>query len=147
MAEALPTVPPATIAAFRAAGEAIVDVAARRVLERQTAQAPRGAKAERILREGMKHTTMALEAAMRFQAPDLLTQQMEWAQARLPHDGIAAIALLENLRLYADVVAEILPPTDGEQVGAYVAYLVRLQEAHVSRQASRRRSPPTTDTT
>ena len=120
------------LAAFRQQHAQIV----RRVVGRLLAEPGRfahlGERAEKILTAGIEFTTRDLETAMQVEAPVLLDEQLDWAHDRLPHDGIDPQRLLENLQIYAEVVAEVLPPAHAEQVNQYVQGMIAKQRKLLS---------------
>ena len=77
----------------------------------------------------MEFTALMLEPAMVYGEASLLEDQLRWAVQRLPHDRVNPELIVDRLRIFRDVTAELLPQGAAEQVDRYLLWMIdRLQE-------------------
>lgn len=124
-------VTPDTLAELEARQDQIIRRTAERVAATTAGADGRQAVAADTVTAGMRFTTQMLSSAMALQEPAILQDQLSWAQKRLPHDGVSARMLLANLRIYAEVVHEILAPQSAREVGAYVGWMIDHLDRHL----------------
>ena len=110
--------------AFRSARQAIIERVVSRSMEHQDEVVHHGEEAEQIITSGIQFTTQMLESAMAVGEIALLEDQLAWAMDRLPHDGVAPHHLLHRLRLYGQVVKELLPAEHAAQISPYIDWMV-----------------------
>ena len=120
----LPPVSPETLAAFETQRTAIVQATVVRCLANPQDVAQHGDQAERLLTAGLDFTTQAIGVAMRVQSGELLDQQLQWGNERLPHDGVAPTHLLSRLQILAAVIDELLSPAHAQVVNQYVQRMI-----------------------
>ncbi len=120
-------VSPITLQAFQAKRAEITRQVVARALAQQDEVAQHGGEAERIMMSGIEFTSQMLEAALQFNDTATLGYQLEWANDRLPHDGVAAAHLLHRFQMYADVVADLLPADQAAEVNQYLAWMIARQ--------------------
>ena len=120
----LPPVSPETLAAFETQRAAIVQATVVRCLANPQDVAQHGDQAERLLTAGLDFTTQAIGVAMRVQSGELLDQQLQWGNERLPHDGVTPTHLLSRLQILAAVIDELLSPAHAQVVNQYVQRMI-----------------------
>jgi methanogenic corrinoid protein MtbC1 len=86
-----------------------------------------GEQAESTLRSGFEFTTSSLEACMLINDASLLIDQLRWSKDRLPHDGISMNRMAENLRVYCEVIRELLPAPISTEIVNLVAHMMSAQ--------------------
>jgi hypothetical protein len=99
-----------------------------RSLERHAEVSQHGEQAERLITAGIEFTTQTLEAVLQLGDPTLMEFQLTWARDRLPHDGVAPAHLLARLRIYAQVVAEMLTAEQAREVNPYLNWMIERQQ-------------------
>jgi hypothetical protein len=52
---------------------------------------------------------------------------LQWANERLPHDGVSAQHLLNRFQILAEVVEATLPAPESQVVNQYLQYLIAQQ--------------------
>lgn len=75
-----------------------------------------GGKANDIMTAGFGFLNRMLETVMEFDEFAIMEHQLEWSMNRLPHDGVPASMLLNNMRIYRQVVEENLSPASSREV-------------------------------
>ena len=117
------------LASFRHNEQAIIARVAARSLERKNEVVQHGRKAEHLITSGIQFTTRMLDTAMALDEVALLEDQLAWALQRLPHDGVRPEHILNRLRIYAEVVEELLPSDHARQIAPFVDWMIaRLNE-------------------
>lgn len=117
------------LASFRHHEQAIIARVAARSLERRDEVIQHGENAEHLITAGIQFTTRMLDTAMALGEVALLEDQLAWALQRLPHDGVSPQQIVNRLRLYAEVVEELLSSDHARQITPFVAWMVtRLNE-------------------
>ena len=125
----IPAVSAETLAAFRENQETVIEKVTERSLAREHEVAHHGDDAERLIKSGLTFTTRMLDAAMAVGEVSLLEDQMTWAMERLPHDGVVPQHILNRLRIYREVVREMLPERHASEIEPYVTWMInRLEE-------------------
>lgn len=124
--ELLP-VDPASLAAFESAEAEIVDLTVKGALEQANLPAEIEAEMTRKFTEGLRMTSEMLRSIMMVGGTDLLRDQLDWADRRLPHEGITPEMMKRNLLIYREAVERILEPSHSAAIVPYVDYLVREQ--------------------
>lgn len=123
-----------TIAAFRAAAEAITRNTMERALAYPDEVAQHGQDAPKLLYQGLLFTTKGLETALAFHTFDLLADQLRWGLDRLQHHGVDSHHVLHRLQLYRDAVTAELPAEQANEVNAYVQWMIDFQRSLMSAQ-------------
>ncbi len=126
-------VSPATLAAFRAAGPAIIRETVARSLARNEEVAHHGEQAERVIAAGLGFTTRMLDAVMAVGEIALLEDELLWARDRLPHDGVAPEHVLSRLKIYREVTIEMLPREQAAEVEPYLDWMIARQSEVIER--------------
>lgn len=104
--------------AFRKNKTQIIDTLIANLLEKPGAFDHLGDQAEQVLRSGFEFTVNTLDACMQVNDISLLADQLNWAEDRLPHDGISMERMKMNLDSFCLVISEIIPsPLDNEIIG------------------------------
>lgn len=113
-----------TLVELEARRDHIIRSATERVLATTSGTGGRPAVDADTVSAGMNFTTQMLVNAMAVQEPAILEDQLSWARRRLPHDGVSDRMLLANLRIYAEVVGELLDPQSAGEVCGYVDRMI-----------------------
>lgn len=129
-----PPVSEETLAAFRAAAEAITQDTVQRALDYPAEVAHHGEEAPDLLHQGLQFTTKGLETALAFNTVDLLVDQMRWGMDRLRHHGVSGEHVLHRLQLYRAAVADRLPAGHAAEVNAYVDWMIDYQRRLLAEQ-------------
>jgi len=87
-----------------------------------------GDQAERMLTVGFEFTARILDAVMSIGELSLLEDQLFWAKDRLPHEGVMMEHVLDNFKIYKDVVNEILPNEHAIEINCYLDWMISLQK-------------------
>jgi hypothetical protein len=117
-------VSPEALAAFQAQRIIIVQTVVARALERQNEVVQHGEQAAQLLTVGLDFTTQALEVAMRLHNTKMLDDQLQWANERLPHDGVQPEHLLTRFEILAQVVDATLPVQHAAAINGFVRWMV-----------------------
>lgn len=122
----------AALAAFRARQDDINRQVVARALAQQDEVAHHGPEAAQIMTAGIAFMTQMLDAALQFNDTAALGFQLDWANERLPHDGVAAEHLLHRFQMYADVVADLLPAGHAAEINQYLDWMCAQQRARMA---------------
>jgi hypothetical protein len=125
----LPNVSPQAQAAFKKNHAKIIERTVSKLLAQGGQFDHLGGQAESILAAGFEFTSSSLEACMLINDPTLLADQMRWSKDRLPHEGIHAPLLVECLRVYADVIAELLPAFHSAEIVKLIHLMITAQRS------------------
>jgi hypothetical protein len=88
-----------------------------------------GEKAEDVMKVGFGFLNRMLETALEFDETAVLEHQLEWSMNRLPHDGVPAPMLLNNVRAYRQVIEANLSPESSREIGRILDWMLnRLEE-------------------
>jgi hypothetical protein len=123
-----PNVSAAAQTAFKKNHVRIIDGVVEKLLAEPGQFDQLGDRAEDTLRSGFEFTSSSLEACMLINDAALLVDQLRWSKDRLPHDGISMKRMAENLRVYCEVINQLLP-------ASYAAEIVNLVQQMVAAQA------------
>jgi hypothetical protein len=69
-----------------------------------------------------------LDTAMTTGEIALLEDQLTWAMDRLPHEGVKPECTLHRLQIYVDVVQEILPDHQAEEINQFIKWMIQRQQ-------------------
>jgi len=116
------------LSAFRKASSVIIQETVARSLERKDELIQHGENSENLLTAGLEFTTRMLDAAMATGEIPLLEDELTWARERLPHEGVAPQHVLSRLRIYRDVVNEILAPEYAREVTQFLDWMISRQQ-------------------
>ena len=109
---------------FRQHQGRIIETTVRRVMEDPEHIAHHGDQAEELVRSGLQFTTRMLDAALAAGESTLMEQQLQWAQSRLPHDGVSPEEMLQNLQTYRDVIQETLDAAHADEIAGAVDWMI-----------------------
>jgi hypothetical protein len=124
----LPNVSPQAQAAFKKNHARIIAQTVTKLLSQAGQFEHLGERAESILSAGFEFTSSSLEACMLINDASLLIDQLRWSKDRLPHDGISVVLLVECLRVYAGVIAELLPASQSAAIVKLVNLMIAAQK-------------------
>jgi len=85
-----------------------------------------GEQAERIVTSGLVFTTRMLEAAMAMGSKIILKDEIEWAQDRLPHDGVDMMQVVCRIKILRRQIINRIQPALASEITAYVDWLLHL---------------------
>jgi hypothetical protein len=123
--DTLKPVDAASLAAFEAAESEIVTRTVRRAVEEADLPAELLAEMTRKFTVGLQMTSEMLRSIMAVGGTELLRDQIEWAERRLPHEGITPEMLRRHFLLYKDVLEGTLEPSHASGIIPYLDYLIR----------------------
>lgn len=121
----LPPISPEALASFQVNKEFLIKKTVQRSLQREHEVAHLGESAQDLLTAGMQFTTQMLEAAMSMGEVALLEDELEWAQDRLPHDGVEMEHVLNRLKILCDVTRETLPPEQANEINEFIKWMIK----------------------
>ncbi|MGB9201863.1 hypothetical protein, partial [Methanobacterium sp.] len=96
-------------------------------LEREDEVVQYGNDAQNILTTGLKFTTQMLESAMYIGEIPILEDQLLWAKDKLPADGVEMEHILVRLRIYREIIIEILSNEHANEIIPFVDWMIERQ--------------------
>lgn len=88
-----------------------------------------GDQAADIMHAGFGFLNRMLETVLEFDETAILEHQLDWSANRLPHDGVPLSMLLNNIRVYQQVIEEDLTPASSRVIGHRLDWMInRLEE-------------------
>jgi len=87
-----------------------------------------GQEAQQLISSGIRFTTKMLTTAMATGEISLLEDQLTWAKDRLRHEGVKPEHLLHRLQIYSDVVQEILPEYQAQEINQFIKWMIQRQQ-------------------
>lgn len=106
----------------------IIKKAVEQSMERSEEIIHHGNNAKQILSSGYTFTMEMLEAAMLVGELDLLKDQMNWAQKRLPHDGVYPSHIFNRLKILDAVISQIIPYEYTTEIHPYLQWMIDEQK-------------------
>jgi hypothetical protein len=73
---------------------------------------------------GLVFTLDMLTTAIALDDPNLLEDQIKWANIRLPHDGVSRTDMIENLLILKEVVNKIISQDNQEPIVIYLDWMI-----------------------
>jgi hypothetical protein len=122
-----PNVSPEAQAAFKKNRAHIIAGVVERLLAEEGQFDNLGEGAGDTLRSGFEFTSASLEACMLINDASLLIDQLRWAQDRLPVDGISMQRMAKNLRVYGEVITQVLPAPHAAEIADLVNQMIAAQ--------------------
>ena len=123
-----PNITPEAQAAFKKQHTKLIEALVTRLLAEPGEFDHLGDQAESTLAAGFEFTASNLEVCMQVNDASLLIDQLRWANDRLPHDGIQMDRMTKNLRVYCDVISELLPAPYSIEIAGLIHNLISAQQ-------------------
>jgi hypothetical protein len=114
-------------AAFKKNHAEIIEMVVARLLAEAGQFDQLGDQAESTLTAGFEFTSSSLESCMLINDACLLIDQLRWSKDRLPHDGISMNRMAENLRVYCNVIVELLPASHSSEIVNMIQHMMAAQ--------------------
>lgn len=83
---------------------------------------------ERKVRNGFEMVHKILYSIMEFGSAALLTDQLDWAEKRLPHEGISPEQVLQDIKIFRKVTEKTVSEVQFSEIAPYFDFLIRGQE-------------------
>lgn len=125
--EALPPVSALALAHFENVRPEIEEEVALLCLAQDTPQKTMGEDAATMIRTGLGFVSKMLRAAMRFEAAQILHDELSWGKTRLPVYGVSTKMILANFERYTLALERRLPPETFAEIKPYLDELLRRQ--------------------
>jgi hypothetical protein len=122
------TVDSSTIASFKKLKNSIIDQTVADIMRHTRYMEELGSAAEEKIRSGLDFTIEVLISVMSLGDKNLLEDQLTWAKDRLPHDGVQSDHIMENLKLLAGVIKDLMTEKDAESIVPYVEWMIKRME-------------------
>jgi len=122
------TVNNSTTASFKKLKNTLIDRAAANIMLHTKSMDTLGNTAEEKIRSGLDFTIEVLISVMSLGDVNLLEDQLNWAKDRLPHDGIEPEHIMENMKILAGVINELMTKTDADSIAPYMQWMIKRME-------------------
>lgn len=119
-----PNVSAAAVASFQENRTKINELVVRRLLEEDREFDHLGDRAAQVLATGFEFTSAGIETCLKINDASLLVDQLQWARDRLPHDGISMPRMTENMKVYHQVILEVIPAPQNTEIAAFVQDII-----------------------
>lgn len=120
----LQPVDPETLARFLVLEPELVKTTVEQALNTEEAVARHGNDALRLISSGLRFTTTTLAAAMQFGEETLLTDSIDWAMVRLPHDGVLPDHVCSRLSILESAVTAMMDAQHSDQIRPYIRFMI-----------------------
>lgn len=127
-----PAVSAESLLAFQNMSARIVEKAVDRSLKFTKEVEQHGEEAKAVITEGLEMTSKILESAMAVGETSLLLDQLNWAKDRLPHEGVTMEHVLHRFQIYAEVIDELLPEKNSNEIIPFIKWMNKHIEAMIS---------------
>jgi hypothetical protein len=122
------TVDRSTIASFKKLKNSIIDQAVADIMRYTKSMEELGSAAEEKIRSGLGFTIEILISVMSLGDKNLLEDQLNWAKDRLPHDGVQPDHIMENMKILAGVINDLMTEKDAESIVPYMEWMIKRME-------------------
>jgi len=127
MKNTIPEVSSHAFEAFNKFTPLIIEKVIERTISQNNIISIYGNTAKEKFSAGIEWTAKMLKNAMAINEPKLLVEQLQWAKTRLPVDNIKPEYVLSMLKNYQDVINEILPIDDANEINKFVEMMLKKQ--------------------
>lgn len=87
-----------------------------------------GSNEKQKIMAGFQMVHSVLASIMQVGDTALLSDQLNWAKERLPHEGFDPKHVLNNFKIYFNVLKDVLPKIYADEILPYIKWIIEFQE-------------------